>query len=125
MLWIGAAALFGLQLVIVFAPRFGDGLDRIEQQVHLLATGLTALAIGVLLTPITYIRATDASPSALEFARISVRPLRVGMGLLGAGTVLDFFLVACVILRNQYAFVAAFALLIVYVVLWYIVPRAK
>ncbi|HSR65457.1 MAG TPA: DUF6328 family protein, partial [Xanthomonadaceae bacterium] len=55
----GMQALFGFQLIVVFSERFGVELTHGEQRVHLLAIGLVALAIALIMTPAAYHRQTD------------------------------------------------------------------
>ena len=119
----GVQALFGFQLVIVFTSVFDQRLDPLEQRLHLVAIALIALSIAAFMTPAAYLRQAHAYTITPEFARISTRSLLLGVLSLAIGISLDFFLVACVILRGPIAILLGIGLLAVFLALWVVLPR--
>src|SRR6266852_4208417 len=52
----GIQALFGFQLIAVFSATFGERLSAGEQQLHLAATFLIAVAEAIMMAPAAYHR---------------------------------------------------------------------
>jgi hypothetical protein len=121
----GVLALFGFQLLAVFSSSFQDGLDGMEQRVHLVAIALVALAIAALLMPTASLRQAGQpglSPGAMHATR---RPLVAAMLALALAIPLEVFLAACVILRDRLAFAVGGVALAVFLTLWVVVPFAR
>src|SRR6266540_4381422 len=78
----GLQALFGFQLIAVFQPTFEQKLSPAEQQLHLLALGLGALATAVIITPAAYHRQTGSCEATAGFVTVSSRLLMASMPLL-------------------------------------------
>src|SRR5437667_12549915 len=90
----GIQALFGFQLVAVFTQRFGELLSGGEQQLHLLAIALVAVAIALIMSPAAYHRQSNPEEITAAFIRLSTRLLLLSMPPLAAGICLDFYLIA-------------------------------
>ena len=78
----GLQVLFGFQLAVVFSERFARVLDTTQQQLHLLAMGLVAAAIGVIMTPAAYHRQAEPQRVSESFVRLSSWLLLASMPLL-------------------------------------------
>src|SRR6188472_2489034 len=66
----GLQALFGFQLIAVFNNRFAEVLTHAEQRLHLVATGLVALAVALIMTPAAYHRQLHPHHATERFIRI-------------------------------------------------------
>ena len=73
----GIQALFGFQLIVVFSTEFAAQLSNGEQGLHLAAITLTAVAVGLIMTPATLHR-HERKITAL-FIRVSSRLLLASM----------------------------------------------
>lgn len=118
-------ALFGFQLLTVFTSAFGEGLDRTEQRVHLVAMSLVALALAALLTPAAYFRRSNPSGIASEDLHITRRSLVITRLSLAIAIPLELFLAACVILRGPNAISLGIVALAVFFALWFVLPLAR
>ena len=103
----GMQALFGFQLIAVMNEVFGRELSGAQQRVHLLALGLVAVAIALIMTPAAYHRQTNPREVTAKFVRLSTRLVLWSMLPLAAAICLDFYLVAWIVVRSPIA--AAFA----------------
>ena len=119
----GLQVLFGFQLAVVFSERFAKVLDTTQQELHLLAMGLVAVAIGVIMTPAAYHRQAEPHEVSDGFVRLSSWLLLGSMPLLAAAICIDFYLVAQVLLKGAASAGIAAGLLAVYLVLWLVLPR--
>src|SRR5205814_9891813 len=81
----GIQALFGFQLVAVFETPFPRLLTAEEQQLHLAALGLVAIAAALVMTPAAYHRQTCPREVTAGFVRLSSRLLLAGMVPLPVG----------------------------------------
>src|SRR5262245_44762118 len=75
----GIQALLGFQLIVVFSPGFDQKLGPLEQRVHLLAIGLVALAVALVMTPAAYNRQTEPRGISVTFIRVCTRLLLLSM----------------------------------------------
>lgn len=121
----GIQALFGFQLVAVFNSTFAEKLDRGEQQFHLLAIAMIALAIALIMTPAALHRHKGPYEVTELFVRISSRLLLLSMLPLAVGILIDFFLICRIIVDGQLAYIFTAALLGIFLLLWFILPRAR
>jgi hypothetical protein len=120
----GIQALFGFQLVAVFSQNFSGALSAGEQRLHLVAIGLIAVAIALIMTPAAYHRQTGPREVTSAFIDLSSRLLLLSMLPLAAGVCLDFYLIAAVILgRGAGVGVLAAALFLVFAGLWFGLPH--
>jgi hypothetical protein len=120
----GIQALFGFQLIAVFSPGFETKLDHRAQELHLVAIGLVATAVALIMTPAAYNRQTGLHEISEAFLRISSRLLLTSMLPLALAICLDFYLIAGIIL-NRGASLLATALFAVFVVFWFLLPRTR
>ena len=118
----GIQALFGFQLVAVFNNRFND-LESGEQIMHLVATGLVAIAVALIMTPAAYHRQTTPREVSWDFIQLSSRLLLMSMFPLAVGICLDFFLIAQLMVDGAIALPVALALFVLFIALWYVLPR--
>ena len=122
----GIQALFGFQLIAVFNQGFGEKLSTAEQQLHLLALALVALAGALVMTPAAYHRQTairEASDGFIMFAGwlllIAMIPLMLGIGM-------DFYLIARIILKDPGLSLFLSALLVLFfAAAWFLLPRLR
>ena len=121
----GMQALFGFQLIAVFSPGFDEKLTGGERRLHLLAIGLVALAIGLVMTPAAYHRQTGTRRVTADFIQLSTRLLLWSLVALGLGLSVEFFLVAAIIAGRGVAAWSASALLLALGALWFGLPRLK
>ena len=119
----GMQALFGFQLIVVFSERFGVELTHGEQRVHLLAIGLVALAIALIMTPAAYHRQTDPEQVTEGFIRISTRLLLASLWPLALAICLDFYLVGRVLVGTGPMRWLASLLFAAFLLLWFVLPR--
>ena len=122
----GIQALFGFQLIAVFNSSFTERLTGGEQRLHLVAIGLVAMAVAIIMTPAAAHRQISTRSMTRAFIVASTRLLLWSMAPLALGICIDFYLVARLILGGG-ALVPtlAAALLAVFAVLWFLLPRVR
>lgn len=119
----GIQALFGFQLVAVFNRRFAQ-IPYGHQVAHLAATGLVALAAGLVMAPAAYHRSTDPQGASERFGRVSTRLLLFGTVLVAAGVSIDFFVISSMIVTNPVACTPlACGLCAALVAFWFVFPN--
>ena len=119
----GIQTLFGFQLIAVFSDGFFRLLSPGEQRLHLLAMALTAVAVGLIMTPAALHR-REHKVSWL-FVRTSSRLLLASMMPLALSICLDFFLIGHAVTRwDGFALLAAL-LLVFFAGVWFALPRAR
>lgn len=122
----GIQALFGFQLIAVFNSSFAERLSPGEQRLHLIAIALVALAVAIIMTPAAAHRQMCAGSMTRAFIVTSTRLLLWSMCPLALGICLDFYLVARLILGGGALVpILATGLLVVFVVLWFLMPRVR
>jgi hypothetical protein len=122
----GIQALFGFQLIAVFNQGFAQRLSPAEQALHLAATVLVAVAVALVMTPAALHRQLEPRGVSDLFVRVSSRLLLWSMAPLAVGVSADLYLVARIILGATLpAAVIAVGLLMVYVGLWFVLPRSR
>jgi len=119
----GMQALFGFQLIVVFSERFAHELSRGEQRLHLLAIGLVAVAIVLIMTPAAYHRQTDPEQVTRGFVRISTRLLLASLWPLAVAICLDFYLVGRVLVGPGPMLWLTSFLFATFLLLWFVLPR--
>jgi hypothetical protein len=119
----GIQALFGFQLVATFSERFSRDLSTGLQQLHLLAIGLIAIAIGLIMTPAAYHRQYAPQHVSQALIRRSSALLLASMPPLALGICLDFYVVAHLVIGSDRVAWWAAVLLLVYVGLWFVFPQ--
>jgi uncharacterized membrane protein len=119
----GIQALFGFQLVVVFSPRFDDALSASERIVHLVAILCVVAAVALVMAPAALHRRREPESVSRRFIEISSRLLMWSMAPLAAGTTLDVYLVARVIMRSATsAAVTAAVTSATFGILWLVLP---
>lgn len=121
----GIQALFGFQLVAVFDSEFWRRLSHDEQIAHLVATGLIALAIGLIMTPAAYHRQTTPRCITVQFIRLCTRLMLWAMVPMAFGLCLDFYLVMNAVCHRGFVAVIAALLLLYFLFLWFVLPRLR
>jgi|SRR5215203_5399819 len=124
MLLPGAQALFGFQLIVVFDQSFGERLSIAEQHLHLAATVLTAIAIGLLMAPAAYHRQAEPQSVSLHFLGMASRQITWGTVPLAIALCLEIYLIATLIATNPLVTIAVTGVVVViFGALWYVQPR--
>jgi hypothetical protein len=121
----GIQALFGFQLVVVFSPGFSEKLTRPEQIVHFVAITLIAVAVAIIMTPAALHRGTGSKKVTATFVNLSARLLFWSMLPLALGICLDFYLIARVIINHLWVLLLTFVLFMIFMTLWFVLPRAR
>ena len=121
----GIQTLFGFQLIVVFNSGFDQKLSATEQQLHLIAIVLVAIAVAIIMTPAAYNRQTTPMEVTDDFVRLSTRLLLWSMFPLAVGISLDLYLIGRVITGSIGGGVLSAGVFAVYVVLWFLLPRVR
>jgi len=121
----GIQALLGFQLIVVFNPGFDQKLTLADQRLHLLAIALIAIAGAIIMAPAAFNRQTEPREVTDVFMIIATRLLLCSMPPLAIGICVDFYLIAKVILGGALGGLLATALFAVFVILWFVLPRAQ
>jgi hypothetical protein len=121
----GIQALFGFQLIVVFHPTFSEKLGPTEQILHLVAIGLIAAAIAIIMAPAAYHRQTDSRQVTAKFIRLSTRLLLWSMGPLALSISIEFYLVGRIITGPSVMLPIVVALLALFGLLWIALPRFR
>jgi hypothetical protein len=120
----GIQALFGFQLVVIFQPQFEKALTNPETRIHLLATGLSAIAAAMAIAPASLQRRAEPDRVTESLLRVATCQLALAMWPLSIAVALDFGLLARVVLKDAtLAWSLALGLFAVYLYLWVIYPR--
>src|SRR5437870_1506085 len=85
----GIQALFGFQLVAVFAERFATALTPVEQLFHLAAILCAVVAVALVMAPAALHRRREPESVSRAFIEISSRLLMWSMAPLAVAIVLD------------------------------------
>ena len=120
----GIQTLFGFQLIVVFNQSFSDRLSSVEQDLHLGAMALVAIAGALVMTPAAYHRRAEPNTISRSFVRLSTRVLSWSLYPLMLGISIDFYLVASLITTNDaLSVLLALGLLLILAGLWLVLPR--
>jgi hypothetical protein len=118
----GLQAVFGFQTIAVFNERFND-LENYAQVCHMVGLVLLVIAMVMLMTPAVYYRARHGRATS-TMVRMSRRHLRGALIPLGTGLSLDMLTVMSLATdRLPLSIGVAVATLLLFVGLWYLVPR--
>jgi uncharacterized protein DUF6328 len=120
----GIQALFGFQLIAVFSPGFDGKLDEAGREIHLVAIGLVAIAVALVMAPAAYNRHKGLHHVTETFLRVSNRLLLFSMPTLALAICLDFYLIAGVIVARG-AGTLATGLFVLFAILWLALPRTR
>ena len=119
----GIQALFGFQMIAVFNQGFDERLSHPEQLVHLVAIVLTVLAMALVMTPAALHRHAEPRVVSERFVWLASKFVLAGMFPLALAVVLDAYLVASIIAKNDvFGVLVAAALLVVFAALWLFMP---
>jgi uncharacterized membrane protein len=120
----GVQALFGFQLIAVFNSTFRERLGPTEQTIHLVAIGLVAMSVALVMAPAAYHRQTNPEEATVSFIELATYLLLGSMLPLMVGITLDFYLIARIILENNIlSLLLSLALLLWFVTFWFLLPR--
>jgi hypothetical protein len=119
----GLQAVFGFQTIAVFNERFTD-LAPYAQVCHLLGLGLMVVAMALLMTPAVFYRAQHGRATS-RMVKSSRKSIRGGLIPLAVGLSLDMLTVVSLATdRLWLSIAAAVATLLLFVGLWYLMPRS-
>jgi hypothetical protein len=121
----GIQALFGFQLIAVFNSRFSEVLTPFEQKAHLMAIGLIAVAVALIMAPAAYHRHAGARKVTQRFIRISTLLVLLSMPPLALSLCMEFYLVSRIILDGTAAAILAPLLFALFLALWFVFPRLE
>ena len=122
----GIQALFGFQLIAVFNERFAKELGRVDQELHLAAIALVALAVALVMTPAAFHRSRGSREVTDTFIHVSSLLLVASMMPLAMGLALDFHLIAKLVIGDdQVAALLGLALFALLVLFWFVFPRLR
>jgi len=121
----GIQALFGFQLIAVFNQGFDGKLDASQQALHLVATGLLAFAIALIMAPAAYHRQTSPLAVSERFIRLATRLLLYSMLPLALGISIEFYVVSAAVFDSRPAAVIAVILFLFIFALWFVLPRVR
>jgi hypothetical protein len=121
----GIQALFGFQLIAVFQSRFAELLSPLEQRLHLVAIGLTAVAVALIMAPAAYHRQACAQKLTQRFIRVSSRLVLWSMPPLAVSLCVELYLLSRIILNVMAAGIVATLLFAVFFALWFVFPRLQ
>jgi|SRR5215470_333930 len=89
------------------SPGFDQKLGLAEQRLHLLALGLVAVAVALVMTPAAYHRQTGGREITERFVAVSTRLLLYSMLPLAVGIAVDFALIVGVVFDRAAAWCSA------------------
>lgn len=119
----GIQALFGFQLIVVFNPGFEAKLQYPEQIIHLIAIGLTVVAIALLMAPAAYDRQTGPWTLSDHFVKLSTKFVAIGLIPLMLSMSLDLYLIVKAVTHSLCASAcAATAALLFFTYFWFVLP---
>lgn len=119
----GIQALFGFQLIAVFQQAFTERLTASEQAWHLVATGLSALAAGLVMCPAALQRQASPDQVSSRLAKISTVAVASGLAPLSLAISIDFWLLAHMVLHDwKLPTILGIVLYGILLLLWYGLP---
>jgi hypothetical protein len=125
MLLPGIQGLFGFQLIAVFNQVFHERLSPALQVTHLVAIGLVAVCVTLVLAPAAYHRQVQQREVTDAMVRYASGMLMLAMFPLMLALCLDFFVIAMLILHERALSAAlSIALFAVFFSLWFLWPAS-
>jgi hypothetical protein len=121
----GIQSLFGFQLIAVFNERFSELLSKEEQWLHLLAVGLVAVSVALIMSPAAYHRQTSPKKATGRFIRIATRLVFWSIPPLAIALSIEFYVISRIVLDGPLAPVLATIVFAVCVFLWFVLPRSS
>jgi hypothetical protein len=122
----GIQALFGFQLIAVFNEGFAKKLSEGEQQLHLAAIILVAVAVALVMAPAAIHRWTQQRAVSERFIWLSSQLLFASMLPLAVALSLDIYLIGRIILDSGGLSMAIAAILLAVVLaLWIALPWSE
>jgi hypothetical protein len=122
----GVQALFGFQLMAVFANGFDQKLGSGEQYMHFAAMFLVAVAAALAMTPAAVHRQSEPTAVTERFVWLSSLLLLLAMIALALGLALDVYLIGRAIFQATVLSVVFAALLLgICAGLWLGLPRSE
>jgi len=122
----GIQALFGFQLIAVYSERFQVALAEYEQALHLVAIGLVAISIALIMAPAAYHRQAERGCVSRYFTELSSNLLTWGMAPLCLAIMLELYLVSRIVLDSVAVSLAVAGLMfVIFVGLWFVFPRFR
>jgi len=116
-------AVFGFKTIAVFNERFTN-LQTYAQVCHLVGLCLLVVAMGMLMTPAVYNRAQHGHATS-RMVRTSRKTIRGALMPLAVGLSLDMLTVMSLATDSlPLSIAAAVASLLLFVGLWYLIPRS-
>lgn len=119
----GASALLGFQFVVFLSTPFVE-LPQQAKLLHLVATGLIALAVLMLVSPAAYHRLVERGEVTEHFHRFASRMIVLSLVPMGLGMAGDFYLVTDKVLGGRAAGWSTGVLLVLLSGLWFVLPLA-
>jgi hypothetical protein len=119
-------ALLGFQLISAFSTGWNE-LEARDKAVNLVAVSATAVALGFLLLPSTYHRATARLEESENFLRFAQKSFGVGFIFVAISLSLSLFLQARRVFPHDtlVPFLVLFLFSVFFLVLWGILPQAR
>ena len=112
-----------IQLIVVFNGNFDRLLSMAEQHLHLVACGLVAISIALIMTPAAYHRHTGPQFITKRLVRLYTRLVLLSMPPLALSICMEVYLISRVIAGDWIASVVAPTLLGIIAFLGFILPR--
>lgn len=109
----------------VLTRTMDEKLTQPEQVVHFVAITLIAIAVAIIMTPAALHRGTGSRKVTATFVNLSARLLFWSMLPLALGICLDFYLIARVIINRRWVVMLTFVLFLIFMTLWFVLPRAR
>ena len=123
MLLPGIQALFGFQLVAVFNNAFLEHLTSMERLRHVVAVGLIALCMALVLAPVAFHRQVEPHGISESLVTYSTWMMTATQAILMVALCLDFYVVSRLAIGNQTACIwISAALFVFFATLWFLVP---
>jgi hypothetical protein len=118
----GIQALFGFQLIAIFNTGFSR-LSPFDQNLHLAALVLVAIAVALVMTPAAYHRRSKREHVSGYFIDSTSFLLTWALLVLMLGTAMDAYVVAHLVVDSRWGSAAiALLLFLIYLGLWFVYP---
>ena len=121
----GLQALFGFQLIAIFNQNFSERLSHAEQQLHLVAIGLSIICVGMVMGPASYHRQTGPMEVTSHFMRVASNLLLWSMFPLAMSLCIDVYIVSHLIVEHEMALAVSLMSFVFLIGIWYVLPRSR